>query len=101
MPRCEKVGAIIQPLNSGSGANDGLDFIHCVGRRQLQIQEVWTFGNSGITPKVHPFVRVDVSAFTRDCFGTDYLAENGRRVPMFVLKYIKGSVEWLSVLNFL
>ena len=60
-----------------------------------------TFGNDGITPKVHPTARVDVDAFVRDCFEKDYLTENGRRVPMFGRKPINGSFEWMGAPGFL
>ena len=86
MPISDPVGSIYQPFNYGSGANDVLEFIPCVGGRQPEIHEVWTFGDDGITPEVHPFARVDVSAFIGDCFGANYLAENGQRLPMYGLK---------------
>ena len=68
MPRREPVGAIRQTFNSSSGADDGLEFICYVGGQQTQIQEVWTFGDDGITREVHPFARVDAGAFSGDCF---------------------------------
>ena len=82
MPRSEPVGAIRQPSNSVSGADDRLKFIQCVDGRQPKTHEVWNFGNDGITPEVHPFSRIDVGAFVRDYFATNHLTENGRRVPM-------------------
>ena len=36
MSRREPVGVIRQPSSSGSGGEDGLEFIRCVGRRQPQ-----------------------------------------------------------------
>ena len=93
MPRLETAGDIRQPSNPGSGDDDGLEFIPCVGGRQPEIHEVWTFGEDGITPKVHTFARVDVGAFVRDCFATDYLTVNRRRVPMF------GKNQLMEVLN--
>ena len=71
MPRREPVEFIRQPLNYGSGGEDRVDFIRCVGGRQPQIHKVWNFADDRITCKVHPFARVDVSAFSRDCFQTD------------------------------
>ena len=100
MPIHESVRSIRQSFNSGSGANDGIEFIRCVGGRQPEIHKVWTFGDNRLTPKVHPFVRVDVGAFHSDCFVTDYLAENGRRVPMYGRKLMNGSVKWLGVPTF-
>ena len=82
MPRSGPVGVIYQPFNSGSGADHRLVFICCVGRHHPQIHEVWTFANDGITRKIYPFVRVDVGAFSRECFKTDYFAENGCRVSI-------------------
>ena len=101
MPRREPVKAIHQPFNSGSGADDELDFIRCVGRIQPEIHKVWTFEDDGITPEVYIFACVDVGAFLVDCFGTNYLAGNGRRFPMYVRKSINESVKWLVVPNFL
>ena len=69
MPRRDKVGDICQPFNSGSGDNDRLEFFCCVGSKMPQILEVWTFGVNEITREVHPFARVDISAFSRDCLG--------------------------------
>ena len=101
MPRPDLVKAIHQPSNSGSGYDDGLDFIRCVGKRQPEIHEVWTFCDDRITRKVHPFVRVDISAFVRDCIVNDYLIENGRKVPMFRRICINGSFEWMGIPDFL
>ena len=101
MLRRETVRAICQPLKCGSGADDGIGFIPCVGGQQTEIHDFWTFGDNGITPKVHHFARVDVDAFIGDCFGTDCLAENGRRVINYGHKLINGSVKWLGVPSFL
>ena len=97
----EKVGSIHQPFNSGSGYDYGLEFIGCVGGRQPEIHEVWTFGDDKISPEYHPFARVDIGAFVGNCFGTNYLAVNGHRVPMYGRKSINGSVDWLGVPTFL
>ena len=70
-------------------------------RETAQIHEFWTFGNDRITPKVHPFACVDVSTFVGDCFATDYLTENRRRVPMFGRKCIIGGFEWIGIHDFL
>ena len=86
MPTRETVGAIRQPFNSVSGSDDGLEFIRCVGGRQPQIHEVWNFGDDGITHEFHFFVPVHIGDFSGDCFGTNYLAENGQRLPMYGLK---------------
>ena len=97
MHRRDPVGYIRQPFNSVSGADDLTEFIHCVGRQQPQIHGVWTLADDGITREVHPFARVDVSDFSRDCFKTDYFSENGRRVPIYGRKYFNGRVEWIGI----
>ena len=101
MTICELVGAIRQAFNSGSETDDGLEFIRCVGGRQPETHEVWNFGDDRITRKFYPVARVDISAFLGDCFGTNYLAKNGRRMPMYGRKLINGSVKWLGVPTFL
>ena len=90
MPRQETVVAIRQLSNSGSGEDDRIEFIRYVGRWQPKIHEVWTFGEDGITPEVHAFARIDVSTFVGYSITTDYLTENGSRVPMFGRKLING-----------
>ena len=61
------------------------------------MDEVWILGEDGVTPKVHPTAQVDVGAEIVGDFATHYLTENGRRVPMFVKKPIKGSFDFLGV----
>ena len=68
MPRPETVKVIRQPSISGSGADDRLEFIRCVGGRQPQIHELWSFSEGRITRKVHPFVPIDIGDFSGDCF---------------------------------
>ena len=97
MSRREPVGVIHPTFFSGSGSVDGLEFIRCVGGRQPQIQEFWSFAEDGNTCEVHLFAPIDVCDFSRDCFRTDYVTEIGRRVFIYVQKYINGSVEWLGV----
>ena len=52
-------------------------------------------------PEVHPTARVNVSVFIGDCFATEYLTENRRRVLMFRRNFINGSFEWMGVPDFL
>ena len=59
MPRHEPFGVIRQPSSSGSGADDGLEFIHCVGG------ECHNFTNSGVSPRTEllaKFVSVQLCA---------------------------------------
>ena len=101
MPGLEPVRALFRPSDSGCGYDDGLQFIHCVDKRQPEIHEVWTFGEDGVTPEVHLTARADVVAFVGDYFSTYSLAPTWRRVPMFGRKSINGSIEWLGVSVFL
>ena len=97
MPRREPVGVIRQPSSSGSGGEDGLEFILCMGGQEPQIHKLWSFAKDGITREVHPFARIDADNFSGDCFHTDYATEIGRRVFIYGQKSINGSVEWLGV----
>ena len=48
------------------GENDGHPFIRYVDGKQLKVNEVWIFGEDGVTPKVHPNASIDVGAFVGD-----------------------------------
>ena len=48
--------------DSGSGGEDGPEFICCVDGRQPQIHEGWTLGEEGVTHGVHPTVHLDIGA---------------------------------------
>ena len=63
MARRGPFGAIRRPSNSGSGDKDGPQFFRCVDRQQPKIYEVWSFGEDGVTHKVHLITRVDIGAF--------------------------------------
>ena len=83
MTRRKTVGVIRQSSNSGSGADDRLEFIRYVGGREPQIHELWIFAEDGITREVHHFARIDVGDFSGDCFRTAYATGIGRRVPIY------------------
>ena len=97
MTRNKPVGVIRQPSSSGSGDEDGIEFIRWVGGREPQIHELWSFTKDGITRKVHPFARIYVGDFGGDCLHTAYATEIGRRVFIYGRKSIHGSVKWLGV----
>ena len=97
MPRCKPVRAIQPTFRFGSGADDILEFICCVGWRQPQIQKLWSSAEDRITREVHPFAQIDVSNFSGDCYHTAYATEIGRRVFIYGRKSINGSVEWLDI----
>ena len=58
----EPVGSMCHQTNSGSGEEDGPEFIRCVDGRQPQIHEVWNFGKDNVMREVHLTARVDVGA---------------------------------------
>ena len=69
--------------------------------RDPQIHEVWTFGEDGVTHEVCLTAQLYVGAgFVRE-FPTDCLTGSWRRVPMFGINSINGSVQWLGVPDFL
>ena len=65
--------------------------------REPKAHEDWTFGEDGVTPGVHPTARFDIGAGFVSEFLTNYLTEDGIRIPMFGRKSINGIFEWLSV----
>ena len=97
MTRRKPVGVIRQPSRSDRRDEDGLEFIRCVGGREPQIHELWSFAEDGITREVQTFARIDVGDFSGDCFHTAYATEIGRRVFIYGRKSINGNVKWLKV----
>ena len=68
-----------------------------MGGGEPQIHKLLSFAEDRITRKVHPFTRIDVGDFSRDCFYTAYVTEIVRKVFIYGQKSINGSVEWLGV----
>ena len=93
----DPVGAIRRPSNYGSEDEDGPEFIRCVDGQEPQIHKVWTFGEDGITREVHSTAQVDVGAGFVGEFVTNYLAPSWRKIHMFGVNYVNGSVLWLGV----
>ena len=89
----EPVEFIRRYSNSGSGCEDGPDFIGCVDRRQTHIHEVCNFYEDNATREVHPTAQVDVGSGFIIYFSTDYLTPSWRRVPMSGRNSINGSVK--------
>ena len=58
----EPVVSIRRTSDSGSGDNEGPEFIQCVYGQEPQIHEFWAFGDDGVTIEVHPTARVDITA---------------------------------------
>ena len=76
---------------------DELDFIQCVDGRETHIHKVWNFGEDGVTCDIHLTARADVGTGLVGEFATNYLTPSWRRIPIFRLKYINGSVHWLAL----
>ena len=100
MPRLEPVRAICRPSDSDCGDDDGPQFICCVDRGQPKIHEVQTFGEDGVSPKVHPAACIYVSNSVGDYSATNCLTPTWRRVPMSGRKLINESIEWLGIPSF-
>ena len=92
--------SIFRPSNSGSGVTEGVEFIWCVYGREPKIHEIWCLGSDSVTREVHPTAKIDVGAGTVGKFTTNYLAENGCRIPIIGQLSIKGSVKLFGIPNF-
>ena len=100
MTRRAPVGSIRRPSNSGSRGAEEPEFIRSVDVRDPEMHEVWDLGSNGITREVHPTVQVNVGAGLIGQFSSNYLIENGSRIPIIVQIYINGSVDYLSITDF-
>ena len=56
------------------------------------------FGEVGVTPEVNPTAQVDVGNGFVGEFATNYLTEDGHKIPILGRKYINGGVKWLAFL---
>ena len=70
MARWEPFVAIRRPPDSVSGDEDGPELKTFVDGQQPKIHEVWNFREDGVTPEVHPTMRVDIGTFVGECFAT-------------------------------
>ena len=91
------IGAICWCYDSGNGDEDGPEFIRCVDGQEPQIHKVWNFGEDGIKHKVHLTARVDFGVGFVGEFSTNSLTPSWRRIPIFGVNSINGSVQWLDV----
>ena len=76
------MGYIRRSSDSGSGGTEDTKFVQCVDGGETQIHKLWCLGLDNITQEVHLTERVEVGAGTVGEFTTNYLAENGRRIPI-------------------
>ena len=93
----DPVGGTCWPSNYGCGDADKSKFICCVDGRNTKVNEVWVWGEDGITPEVHPALRVGVDSGLGCKFATNYLTENGFKTSIFCKKSINVSFEFLVV----
>ena len=64
------------------------------------MHEIRYLGSGGVTREVHPTVLLDVGYGVVEQFLSDYLAENGRRIPILDQIFINGGVELLVIPDF-
>ena len=58
------------------------------------MHEIWCLNSYGITREVHPTAQVNAGAVIVEQFSSNYLAGNGRRIPIIGLISINGSHKW-------
>ena len=91
------MGTIRRLSDYGRGGTDATSFMQYVDGREPQIHELWYLGLDGISCKVHPTARVEVTTGTVGEFVTNYLAENGCRIQIIRQMSINNSVKRLGV----
>ena len=91
------MGYIRWPSDSGSGGTKGVEFIRCIDGQEPQIHEIWRLSSDGVTCEVHLAAQIDVGTETVEQFTANYLAKNGRRIPVIGQISINRSVEPLSI----
>ena len=64
------------------------------------MNEIWCFGSDSIICEVHPTAKVDVGVGVVGQLSSDYLSENGHRIPILVQISINGSVKRLGICDF-
>ena len=94
------MGSTRRPFNLGSRITKDNEFIRCVDDQENQIHELWCLGLDNITQEVHPTARVEVVAGTVGELTIDYLAENGRIIPIIRQISINNSVQFLGIPDF-
>ena len=100
MVRCIPMGYIRRSSDSSSRGTLDTKFIRCIDCREFQMHKLWCLGLDNITRKVHPTAQVKVGAGTVGYFNTNYLAENGRIIPIIGQISINGNVQFLGIPNF-
>ena len=86
------MGSIRRSSDSGSRGTEGVEFIRCVDGQEPQIHESWCFVSDGVTREVHTTAQIYIGAETVGQFKTNYLAKNGRIIPVVIQISINGIV---------
>ena len=84
-----------------SRGSEDIDFIWYVDGRYPQLHKIWSLGLDNVTREIHSTERVEVDNGTVGDITTNYLAENGHRIPIIGRLYINGSVQFLSIPDFI
>ena len=96
---CHTMGSIRRPSNTDSRSTKDAAFIQCVDGQEPQIHKLWCLGLENSTQEFHPTVWVEDVAGTVGEFMTNYLDENGRRIPIIGKISINNSVHFLAFLT--
>ena len=91
------MGSIRQASDFGSRGIEGVELIRCVDVWEHQIHKFWCLGSDGVNHEDHPTLQRYVGAGTVGQFMTNYLAENGRIIPVISQLSINRSVEILGI----
>ena len=76
------------------------NFSNVLQGRDPQFHKLWCIGLDNITHEVHMTAQLEVGDGTMGGFTTNYLAENGRRIPIIEKLYINGSIQFLGTPDF-
>ena len=91
------MGTIHRILNSGGGGTETTDFIHCINGRDPHINKLCCLGLDVICRELHPTACVEIPDGTAGYFVTNYLAENGRWIPIIGQLSVNNSVQFLGL----
>ena len=91
------MGTIRRPSDFGNKGTDTTSFIQWINDREPQINELWCLSVDKIYHKVHPEARLEIPAGTVRELVTDYLAENGRHIPIIGKLSVDNSVQFLGL----
>ena len=97
MIQSRPIGSIRWTSDYGSESTKDVEFIRCVEDHEPQINKMWCLGSYGVTCTIQPKAQVEIAAGIVGQFTTNYLAENGRIIPIVGQISINGSVQLLDI----